>query len=90
MAVADGFDVAYMMKHDLERMTGTKVPLYLRTYILSLLHVITKAYTTTEKLLMIDLNCSKDAYKKKGIEMLGLDRTQNNPTDFFSKIVNGE
>lgn len=90
MALADGFDMAYMIKHDLEKMTKTRIPLHILTDSLSLFDVITKASSTTEKRLMIDLKCTKDAYEKKEIEMLGFVRTQYNPADCLTKVMNAE
>lgn len=90
MALADGFDVAYMIKHDLEKMTRSKLPLYILTDSLSLFDVITKASSTTEKRLMIDLTCTRDSYERKEITMLGFVRTQNNPADCLTKVMNAE
>lgn len=55
MALADGFDAAYAIRHDVEKMTGKRIPLSVYTDSLSLFDVITKATLTAERRLMIDV-----------------------------------
>ena len=86
MALADGFDVAYSMRHDIERMTGKKIPLSVFTDSLSLFDVITKATLTAERRLMIDVAGVKEAYKTRDIHTIGFIRTQYNPADALTKV----
>jgi hypothetical protein len=86
LALADGFDVAYIFKHDIQRMAKRNVPITIFRESLSLFDVITKATVTTERRLMIDLEVVKDAYAKREIEMLGFIRTFSNPADALTKV----
>lgn len=86
MALADGFDAAYAIRHDVERMTGKRVPLSVFTDSLSLFDVITKATLTAERRLMIDIAGVKQAYKTREIHTIGFIRTQYNPADALTKV----
>ena len=90
MALADGFDMAYMIKHDIQRMTKTKIPLYILTDSLSLFDVITKLSSTTEKRLLIDLTVVRKAYASHEIEKLGFVRTIYNPADALTKVMRSD
>jgi hypothetical protein len=61
MALADAFDVAYELKNDIEMILKQNVPIAILTDSLSLFDAITKATTTAEKRLMIDLCAVKPA-----------------------------
>ena len=63
MSFAEGFDVAYSLKHDLENILLKQIPLVMLTDSLSLFDVTTKSTITKEKRLMIDLQCINNAYK---------------------------
>lgn len=86
MAFADGFDVAYSLKYDLEHMMQQKIPLVMLTDSLSLFDVITKASGTKEKRLAIDLACANQAYQRFEINTLGFIRSENNPADALTKV----
>lgn len=49
MAFADGFDVAYSLKYDLQVILNQQIPLVMLTGSLSLFDVVTKASATKEK-----------------------------------------
>lgn len=87
MALADGFDIAYSLKHDLQKLMGKRVPITLFTDSLSLFDTITKATTTLEKRLMIDVENVKETYVKHELEKLGYVRSQHNPSDAFTKVM---
>ena len=86
MALADGFDAGYAIRHDLERMTRRKIPISMFTDSLSLFDVVTKATITTERRLMIDIAGVKQAYKAKEIHTLGFIRTNYNVADALTKV----
>ena len=65
MAFADSVDMAFMIRHDIQKMMSIKIPILMFTDSLSLFDVITKASTTIEKRLMIDLEVVKKAYQQK-------------------------
>ena len=75
MALADGFDIGFMIKYDLQLLTGNVIPLIIMTDSLSLFDFITKATVTTEKRLMIDLNAVREAYQKHKIMDIGFIRS---------------
>ena len=87
MALADGFDVGFMTKYDLQILTGKTIPVHIMTDSLSLFDVITKATATTEKRLMIDLETVREAYRKQEIMNIGFIRTQFNPADALTKLM---
>lgn len=88
MALADAFDVAYSLKHDMQRIMRKRVPITIFTDSLSLFDVTSKATTTLEKRLMIDIESVREAYVNRELEKLGFIRTQHNPAIAFTKIVN--
>lgn len=49
MALADAFDMAFMVKHDVQRMTRSEIPLNMITDSSPLINVITRASRTAEK-----------------------------------------
>lgn len=55
MALADAFDMAYIIKYDRQNIMNKQITLTMYTDSLSLFDVLTKATMTTEKRLMIDL-----------------------------------
>ena len=87
MALADSFDMAFTIRHDLQNITRIQIPIIILTDSLSLFDVLTKATTTSEKRLMIDLTAAKEAYKKREIDTIGFVRTEYNPADVFTKIT---
>ena len=86
MAFADAFDMSLVIKHDLQNITGKFVPLSMFTDSLSLFDVLTRAKTTTEKRLMIDLQTVKDSYDKKEIESVSFVRSEYNVADALTKV----
>jgi hypothetical protein len=75
------------IRHDLQNITGLQIPIIILTDSLSLFDVITKAKTTFEKRLLIDLTAAKEAYKKREIYTIGFVRTEDNPANVFTKIT---
>jgi hypothetical protein len=87
MALADAFDMAFSIRHDLQNITQLQIPINILTDSLSLFDVLTKSTTTSEKRLMIDLTAAKQAYKRREIDTIGFIRTEHNPADVFTKVT---
>lgn len=87
LAFADGFDYAYLLRHDLKRMLNKDIPLAMLTDSESLFKCIVKSTTTTEKRLMIDIEAGREAYGKQEISDIGWIRTDDNPADGLTKSV---
>lgn len=85
MALADAFDMAVLIKHDLQAVLKSSIPITMIIDSLSLFEVITKASSTTGKRSMIDLITVKDAYRRREIDTVGFVRTQCNPADALTK-----
>jgi hypothetical protein len=87
MALADAFDMAYALKPDIETIIKQNVPIVILTDSLSLFDVITKATTTAEERLMIDLCVVKQAYERSKVETIGFVRGEYNPADVLTNIT---
>jgi hypothetical protein len=86
-ALADDFDMAYALKHDTERIIKQNVPIVILANNLSLFDVITKATTTAEKRLMIDLCVIKQTQERAEVDANGFVRSEYNPADVLTKIT---
>jgi hypothetical protein len=87
MALANAFDMAHALKHDIETIIKQNVPIVILTDSLSLFDVIAKATTTAEKRLMIDLCVVKQALERSEVDTIGFVRSEYNPTDVLTKIT---
>jgi hypothetical protein len=87
MALADAFDAAYSLKHDVQGMLQQEVPITLYTDWLSLFDVITKSTMPREKRLAIDIEEMKGAYKRREVETIAFIRTNVNPADMLTKVM---
>lgn len=87
LAFPDGFDYAYMLRYDLQRILGRTVPLAMLTDSESLFKTILKSTTTTEKRLMIDMQAAREAYGKKEISDVEWIRSEENSADKLTKSV---
>lgn len=85
-AFADGFDAAYMLRYDLERMLMRRIPMTMLTDSESLFRVIIKASVTTEKRLMIDVRAAREAYQRGDISNVGWIRSAHNLADGLTKF----
>ena len=90
MAFADAFDSAFILRHDLERAIGRKIPLLMLTDSQALFDVLTRAKYTSEKRLMIDIEVARNAYAKKEIDNIALIESQYNPAYAMTKISPNE
>jgi hypothetical protein len=75
-----------IIRHDLTPVLGRRLPITILTDYLSLFDVLSKASTTAEKRLMIDLEAAKAAYATRELEHVGFIRTQHNRADVFTKV----
>jgi hypothetical protein len=82
MAFADAFDMVYALKHDIEMIIKQNVPIVILSVDMN-----TKATTTTEKRLMIDLCVVKQAYECSEVDTIGFVRSEYNPADELTKIT---
>lgn len=85
MAFADAFDMAYTLKFDLQKILGKELPLRMLTDNKSLFDVLTKATSTTEKRLMIDIQTVRDAYRSFEVNDVALVRSEFNIADALTK-----
>ena len=85
-ALADAFDAAFIIKHDLERIYDQHLPLVMLKDSKQMFDVITRASHTTEKRLMIDVAAAREAYKRYEISNVGLVRSEHNPADGLTEL----
>ena len=85
-AFADGFDAAFSIKYDLEKMTGLHIPILMLTDSKSLFDIITKSSTTREKRLLIDIATVRNAYNNNELSKVGNILSNQNPSDAFTKV----
>lgn len=64
MASANAFNMAYVIKYGLQLIAGCHIPLNMLTETRLVFDIYTKASTTTEKQLKIDLQNLQSSYKK--------------------------
>ncbi len=86
-ALADAFDYAYMLKHDLESLLRRNVPIQMFTDCKSLFDVIVKASRTAERRLIIDIAACREAYERHEIADIGFLRSGFNLADCMTKIM---
>lgn len=86
-AFADGFDFGFTLRHDLQRITGRKIPITMLTDSQSLFNVIVKASSTTERRLMIDIRATREAYMRGEISDVGWILSTDNIADAFTKLT---
>lgn len=63
LAFTDGFDCAYLIRHDLTRMVNRNIPLLMFTDSEKLFEVLTRSRYTTEKRLLVSIAAAREAYK---------------------------
>lgn len=52
---ADGFDTCFILRHDMQRMTGTLIPITIITDSERLINFIVKSSVTSENRLMVEI-----------------------------------
>lgn len=86
IALAEAFDLSFILKHDLQRMLGREIPLLLFTDSKLLFDVITGNRYTTEARLMVDVASVREAYNQKIISNIALIKKEHNVADALTKI----
>lgn len=85
MAVAEGFDMAFVLKKDLQNVVRRRIPPKMFKDSRSLFDVIMKNSSTSKRRLMIDISAARQAYGHLEISNIGLIRSTYNVTDAFRK-----
>jgi hypothetical protein len=62
LAFADGFDNAFLPRHELESMLGKPVPLIMFTDSQALFNVVIRNKRTTERRLMVEVAAARQTY----------------------------
>lgn len=86
-ALAECFDAAYVLKHELQVLLKQEVNIEVLTYSKQVFDSITNSTRTKERRLMIDLNAAKESFQRKEISDLGLLKSENNLADAFTKLM---
>lgn len=86
-ALADAFDYAFMLKHDLEVLLQQPIPIQMLTDSKGLFDVIVKAGKTAERRLMIDIAACRQAYERHEIGDIAFTRSEYNLADCMTKIM---
>lgn len=84
-AFAKGFDRAFIIQYDLEKILKCPVPLIILTESLEMFDVITIGSTTTEKQLMVYVASAHESYNKQEIFQVGLISSEHNVADILTK-----
>lgn len=86
LALADAFDTAIVLQHDIELILKRTVPILLLTDSQSLFAVLTTYSHTAERRLMLDLETLREAYTSKVIAKIGLIASERNAADAMTKL----
>jgi hypothetical protein len=81
LAFADGFDNAFILRHDIENMFGQPVPLVMYTDSQALFNVLTRNKTATEYRLMVEVAAERQAYLNSTISNIDLIKSCYNLAD---------
>ena len=84
-AFADGFDFAFLLRHDLQDIMVLTIPMSMFTDSESLFKVFLKSTTTTEKRLMINIQDNREAYDQSEISDVEWIVSEDNPADGLTK-----
>jgi hypothetical protein len=85
LAMSEGFDTAFILRHDLQEMTGLDIQLLIMTDSKSLFDIITRRQHTTEKRLMVDIAAIREGFSRREIANVGLIKSEDNPADGLTK-----
>lgn len=84
-AFAEGFDRAFVLRHDLQTIFRRNISLHMFTDSLQMFDVVTKGSHTTEKRLTIDIVSARQSYNREEISQVGLVASENNIADGLTK-----
>lgn len=84
-AFMDAFDMAFVIKKDLERVLDTDLSIIMLTDSKQLFDSVTCGKRTAERRLSIDISAARQSYQNYEIECLGLVRGDANPADGLTK-----
>ncbi len=90
LAFSAYFDYAYTLGHDLSKIIGKRVPVLLFTDSRSIFDTITKLSTVSEKRLLIDIACLRQAYAQGDIDNLGHVSSEYNLADPLTKKMHSK
>ena len=86
LAFTDGFDNAFLIKHDMQCMLGREIPLLMDTDSKILFDVLTRHISTTEKWILADIAATREPYENHVISNVALIRSDYNPADGLTKV----
>ena len=79
------FDQAFVIRHDIQLILGTPIPLMMFTDSKQLFNVISRTSLTTEKRLMDEIMAAREAYNRYEISNVGLVSGKSSPADGLTK-----
>lgn len=85
LALADAFDMVYIIKYELESITKLNIPQTRMTHRSSLFDDLIRATCTTENCVIIDFQTVKDAYQISEVKDVAILRSEHNIADAFTK-----
>jgi hypothetical protein len=85
IAFTEAFDRAFALKHDMEDVTGRRVPLNMYTDSKCLFDVLTKGSTTAERRLQIDIAMARESFQRNWIANVALVPSAENLADGLTK-----
>jgi hypothetical protein len=86
LAFSHGFDSAFLLRHDLERVLGQTIPMVMFTDSKALFDILTRNKSSTERRLMVDVAAAREAYHDFVISNVGLIKSEHNPADGLTKV----
>ena len=85
IAFSDLLDVAAVLTAELQALTGAKVPVQLLTDSNSLFDVISKGFTTSKKIMLLDITAAREGFRDKVTSDIGYVRSASNIADRLKK-----
>jgi hypothetical protein len=87
---ADGYDCAFTLRAELNRLLGQHIPLLMFTDSPPFFDTITRHSRTSEGRLMLDIYAARKSYRNREMDNLVLIRSQHNVADAMTKISGNE
>lgn len=82
---ADGFDLIFILRYDLDTIFGMYIPLHMLTDPFQIFDTFKKGSSTSEKRLMIDIDSAAECHNLHEISCIGLVPSEHNIADGLSK-----